>query len=99
MDASRVLVVEILTKKQFAIDKLHQTENGGVEVQGRIFGPKVGLYAARIGYYMPDKKYKEVATAAGEHMRVDPEKPGEKYRTFDITFKPINEEVFNTPDP
>jgi hypothetical protein len=32
MDASRVLVVEILTKKEFAIDRLHLTENGGVEV-------------------------------------------------------------------
>jgi hypothetical protein len=32
-------------------------------------------------------------------MRVDPVKPGEKYRNFEIAFKPIAEEVFNTPDP
>ena len=32
-------------------------------------------------------------------MKVEPEKAGERYRNFEIVFKPIAEEVFNTPDP
>ncbi|MFO0118216.1 MAG: hypothetical protein ACK521_11595 [bacterium] len=63
MDAGKVLIVEILSYKNFAVDRLNQSENGGVEVVGRIFPIPgetpiryAGLYASRICMLSNPKK-------------------------------------------
>lgn len=85
MDAGTVRIAEILSKKNFAIDRLNQSENGGVEVVGRIFGTG-GLYAARI--CLQNNPKKQFAEAAPEHMHVE-EIKGTKMKMFSINFKPI----------
>jgi hypothetical protein len=95
MDAGTVRIAEILSKKTFAIDRLNQSENGGVEVVGRIFGAG-GLYAARI--CLQNNPKKQFGEAAPEHMHVE-EIKGTKMKMFSINFKPIQEEVFNAAEP
>lgn len=67
-DGIRVLIVEILSTKFYAIDRLQQSEDGGVEVAGRILNPNVGIFAARICLLSNPKK--QVAEVTGEHMTV-----------------------------
>ena len=92
MDSTKVLIVEILTKKTIAIDRLQPTETGGVLVQGRVFDDKVGLYAARI--CLRDNVKKVFGEAAPEHMFVE-EITGSKVKNYEIRFKQqIADEVF-----
>jgi len=88
MDAGKVLIVEVLTTKHFTIDRLNQSENGGVEVVGRIFPSLTvgGMYAARI--CMLSNQKKQYGEAGPEHMHVE-EIKGTKMKMFSINFKPI----------
>lgn len=84
------MIVEILTAKYFAINRLNATENGGVEVTGRILMENTGLYAARIcllsSIQANPNAPKVYATAAPEHMVVDEIKSGQRIRKFSIIF-------------
>ena len=97
----KVLIVEILSSRGLAVDRLNHSEDGGIEVAGRLFHAsadvKSGLYAARISLLSnPKKTYTE---AAPEHMVVMESKEVKNERQFIINMKPPSEEVFNCPDP
>ncbi len=47
-NSHEVKVVEFLTEKSVMVSSVGQSEDGGVEIQGFVLNPAIGLYAARI---------------------------------------------------
>jgi hypothetical protein len=47
-NSHEVKVVEFLTEKSVMVSSVGQSEDGGVDIQGFVLNPAVGLYAARI---------------------------------------------------
>ena len=47
-NSHEVKVVEFLTEKSVMVSSVGQSEDGGVDIQGFVLNPAIGLYAARI---------------------------------------------------
>lgn len=92
-DATKVVVVELLSQRGVMVNSLQPGEDGSVFVSGLVLDPKnLGLYAARVVSSTNDKK--ECGLVGPANITLD-----KATHQFTIAFPPMQEEVFYASDP